>query len=199
MKVIVFDCETSGIPLAYDYTKLVYFTDARLLQLGYLIFDVDTQELITARDILCTPPTPSTICPVADLYTSGRATVCVKDALIEFVNHITSDTILVAHNLRFDMNIILSEIFRLGATNQLDITTTMEYITRISTCKHICTYQAKFKLKLIHLYQRLFGREFIQVHDALQDVMATTACFLALSLQGYLPEVSLEMKWPDTY
>ncbi len=199
MQIVVFDCETSGIPLEYNYVNLNAFSNARLLQLGYVIFDSDTQELVTAESLLCTPPTPTTKCPVADLYSEGKPTLAVKDVLLTFLSKITPDTLLVGHNIKFDLNIVLSEIFRLGATNQLSIDDTVAGINILSRCRIFCTYEMGMNVKLIQLYLKLFGRQFDQKHDAMDDAMATTACLLALIYQKRLSEPSLVFLWPDIF
>jgi DNA polymerase-3 subunit alpha len=106
-----------------------------------------------------------------------------SDAMKEIIPFIIGADVLIAHNVLFDKNILLSELFRYKL---YDI---IEYIRLIPTfctgmnLRHITNIRHGRYLKipkLIELYKKLFGCNFPNMHDASGDVTAMVKCFTKL-------------------
>ena len=87
--------------------------------------------------------------------------------------------LLVAHNYKYDYNIIGSELIRNGLENRLK---GMEYICTMIESTDFCKipHSNGFKWpKLEELYYKLF-KETFNSHNALEDTKATARCFWKL-------------------
>jgi len=118
MKVIVFDTETTGLipgynTSLYDTKKYPY-----IVQLSWLLFDVDNDKLVNVGDYIIKLPPGETISDeVAKIHgitneimkTKG---VPVMHALQSFVNDLKQARVCVAHNIKFDKRMIRVEFAR---------------------------------------------------------------------------------------
>jgi hypothetical protein len=118
MKVIVFDTETTGLipgynTSLYDTKKYPY-----VVQLSWLLFDVDNDKLVNVGDhIIKLPPGVTISDEVAKIHgitneimkTKG---VPVRHALQSFVNDLKQASVCVAHNIKFDKRMIRVEFAR---------------------------------------------------------------------------------------
>ena len=182
---LVIDTETTGLPKMtekrtyYDYTESDKYDISRLLELGYVLYEnkkeikkyeklVNVNFLIHNSDIHGITN--------ADTIVNG---VCIHDILNNLFNDIKDiDVTIVAHNIKFDINILLSEAHRYGHN---------DLINKINSCEQKCTCQmAKEKLrlnyyiKLVTLYKKLFHKKIIQEHRALSDVYLCSECYFQL-------------------
>ncbi len=87
------------------------------------------------------------------------------------------------HNVKFDINIIGAELFRIGKENIID------QLPLIDTCSEITAEitklpggrGGKFKFPtLSELYFNLFNENFLEAHNATADVEATSRCLIEL-------------------
>jgi DNA polymerase III epsilon subunit-like protein len=99
--------------------------------------------------------------PIQDVFT----------ALAEYLPHVST---IVAHNIRFDNSVLLSELHRYRA---YDIAEAWQ--KKKSVCTMLMgTRQNEKWPKLIELYKRLFGREPAEdMHRADADVRACAECY----------------------
>lgn len=100
--------------------------------------------------------------------------VDLNHAFAELKEDLQTTGTIVAHNLKFDNNVILSEIYRANATELASLWT---------SCKQHCTMLAAAKPgqkwpKLAELYFQTFKREpNVQLHRALDDVQICTELY----------------------
>jgi len=86
--------------------------------------------------------------------------------------------IIVAHNIGFDINVILAECHRVGNKG---------IIRKISDIPKYCTMEngklfmkSSKRPKLVELYQYLFNKMFEQKHRALSDVEYCADCYFKI-------------------
>jgi len=89
-----------------------------------------------------------------------------KTAFQDFVEFIGQADTLVAHNSRFDENVLRSEVIRAGLDE--DILDRLDYVCTLQM------YKSTFfrTIKLIDLYTQVYGKGFADAHNALNDARA---------------------------
>ena len=98
-----------------------------------------------------------------------------------FAKDLSNCDVIVGHNVNFDVNTILCEMYRLG----LD-TAMLESIKRFCTMENsvdFCGFETKLGNrfpKLQELYTKLFHHPFDSPHDAYCDIKATVECYWKL-------------------
>ena len=180
MKIAVFDTETTGFPSSRNPEELEKFNNARLIELGYIIFD-KTRKDIKKYDDLGKPNnfviTNTYIHGITheNAVKNGKNINQVLDQLTLDLKNVDG---IICHNISFDMAIILSEAYR---ANKLEL------IELINQKLHFCSMAIGKKFmkndknpKLIELYKFLFNKDFIQDHRALSDCVACLDCFLSM-------------------
>lgn len=183
---LVFDIETTGFPQrknVHPYKTSNYET-SRMIELGYMIVNDITGETVKEVSHLIQHPNKvginnSHIHGITEemVLEDGETVHSVLDELYEDLKQV--DT-MVAHNMDFDFNILLSEVYRwYPMYNHL--------LGELYNKKLVCTVQMGKSLmpngkypKLIELYQKLFDEEWIQPHRALEDCRVCSKCYLKL-------------------
>ena len=99
----------------------------------------------------------------------GRPLPEVLDDFFDFIGDQTNT--MVAHNTKFDENVVLSEMYR----HDLDV-------SRFARLDFQCTlkmYKDRFlkPIKLINLYMEIFNKEFTDAHNSLADARACGECY----------------------
>jgi DNA polymerase III epsilon subunit-like protein len=178
--LMVLDTETTGFPSSRNPEELEKFNNARLIELGYIIFD-KTRKDIKKYDDLVKPNnfviTNTYIHGITheNAVKNGKNINQVLDQLTLDLKNVDG---IICHNISFDMAIILSEAYR---ANKLEL------IELINQKLHFCSMAIGKKFmkndknpKLIELYKFLFNKDFIQDHRALSDCVACLDCFLSM-------------------
>lgn len=178
--LMVLDTETTGLPSSKNPQELDKFNNARLIELGYIIFD-KTGKNIKKYDDLVKPNNFVITNTFIHGITHENAVKNGKDinqVLDQLTQDLKSVDGIICHNISFDMAIILSEAYRLNK---------LELIQLINQKLHLCSMAIGKKFmkndknpKLIELYKFLFNKDFIQDHRALSDCDACLDCFLSM-------------------
>jgi DNA polymerase III epsilon subunit-like protein len=179
--IMVLDTETTGFPNGRDPKDWEKFNGARLIELGYIIYD-ETGKKIKEYDSLVKPDnwtiTNSFVHGItqADAISSGKP---IGEVLAELSNDLDIVSAFVCHNINFDMDIISAESYRAKQT---------ELANKIESKRKICTMELGKKFmkinkrpKLVELYKFLFKQEFKQDHRALSDCVACADCFYSMT------------------
>jgi len=180
--IIIIDTETTGLaPTAYDPEKkkkrMIHarhsdaWEQCRIVEIAWLHCD-PSFNILNERSFIIRPN--GFIVPEASTRVHGITTeqalaegVPLAEALAALKQDLQSTQTIVAHNMKFDQNVILSEILR--ANDAL-------LAALWSSCKPHCTMLAAARPgqkwpKLAELYFRTFNREpNVQLHRALDDV-----------------------------
>ena len=116
--VMVFDVETSGLlPKDVKQNKQTINKFPYILQLSYTIYDIEKQKCIKTFDTFIDVPKRVEISPQITELTSITREKCntgmsILSALRSFYNDFVVCDQIIAHNLRFDKQMILVELTR---------------------------------------------------------------------------------------
>jgi len=178
--LMVLDTETTGLPSSRNYQELDKFNNARLIELGYIIFD-KTGKDVKKYDSLVKPNNFMITNTLIHGITHENAVqngIDINQVLDQLAVDLKKVDGIICHNISFDMAIILSEALRLNK---------LELIELFSSKLHLCSMAIGKKFmksdknpKLIELYKFLFNKDFIQDHRALSDCVACLDCFLSM-------------------
>lgn len=185
MKYLFIDTETSGLPQQVNFhtyyhpKHIKYYDNSRLIEIGYIIYDDDNK--IKDNDILIKPDNFI----VENTFIHGLSNEMLNNEgndINEALNILEYDIIdvdvIIAHNIKFDINIILSECYRYKKSNLIEL---------IKNKKHICTMNMgknylnqKLYPKLTILYKKLYNKDVKQIHRALSDAIICKDCYFKM-------------------
>lgn len=195
---LVFDTETTGLPPRKKSVHSDYLQWPRIVQIAWNIYDTD---LVSSTTHIIKPEgytIPDEVVAIHGITNEMALTegIPIKTALDEFYTALDNVGILVAHNLEFDVDCILSETYRIGQK----IPQYRIKADKIRSKTHICTKLAstnyckipnQFKSgykwpRLDELYLKLFDCSFENAHTADADVEATNKCYVELVKRGII-------------
>ena len=174
MQYIAFDFETSGLPKGrkpvtqetlgqYDTCRAVSLSAARFSSKGRLVDTFDAMILPT--DFSISPGSVAIHGITEEMARSkGRPFLQVFTDFMTFIGPRTKT--LIAHNAKFDMSVLRSEMIRhgidLSLIDELNFRCTLEL------------YRERFlkPIRLGVLYEEIFGEQFENAHNSLADCIA---------------------------
>lgn len=182
MNTLVFDLETTGFPKyrnAKPFNSYAFDT-SRIIEIGYVLMDSNgeickkVEHFVKYSDDL----------KIENSHIHGISANMVNEygiSMDEMFDELTLDLqtvdTMVAHNIEFDFNVLLSEVYRkyknykplLGLLYSKDLICTMQMGRKYMVNK-------KFP-KLVELNKILFDTEWVQTHRALDDVLTCAKCY----------------------
>lgn len=190
---LFFDTETNGLPRNYQAPISATDNWPRLIQIGWIVTDADGNEL-QAADHLVYPDgftIPSDVERLTGIsYSRARADgEDLKQVLTAFMQQFDAVKHVVGHNIDFDLHIVGSELYRKGlsTTTILSKPSICTMRSTIDFCKIPPFTYGSWKFpKLQELYKKLFGTQFDQAHNAMNDIRATKQCFFELKKHGII-------------
>lgn len=201
--VMVFDTETSGLPMKRPGSKFSSYNDidlynsCRLVQFSGIIYDFNINETLAEFDYTIKPDgfiiNNSNIHGITmDIANKNGISINkLFEKIIEIFQKYNISK-LVGHNVTFDINVTMSEMFRYMKKNQLvnfPILRKIEKLPYFCTMKNtveICKLPFKnnnkrFKYpKLGELYQYVFGNMPENLHNSMNDAIYTLECLIEL-------------------
>jgi len=195
MALLFFDTETSGLPKrrgrAFDYSRLENFDGARLVEICWIITD-KTGIILENKSFLVKPQGFEISAEVSNIHGILHSEalsqgVPIKDILTIFQLHVEKHAVrkLIAHNIEFDINILLSEIYRDSSENLF--IPFLKQITQKCTMKaskNICKIKGRYSdykyPSLKELYEFLFKTPMEIRHRAVYDTTKCMECYLRL-------------------
>lgn len=195
---LIFDTETTGVP----HNKTAPITDLnnwpRLVQLAWQLHDANG-KLIARQNFIVKPDgfdIPYKAEQIHGISTKraleeGHDLNTVLDA---FVGDLGKTSLLVGHNIEFDINIIGAEFIRKQRETEsfLQLEKVDTGIASTEFCQLAGGIGGKLKMpRLIELHEKLFGKGFGDAHDASYDVAATARCYFGLLKQKVLKPFDL--------
>lgn len=194
MKYLIFDTETTGLPNNFNAP----FSDSdnwpRMVQLAWQLHD-SKGELISNNNYIIKPE--GYTIPFNSYLIHGISTEKaieegkdLSEVLETFNQLLDEETVIIGHNIEFDINIVGAEFFR----KNMDTKVLSERYT-IDTKEESTDYcqipggrGGRFKWpNLSELHKKLFQNPFDEAHNAAADVNATARCFFELVRLGVIP------------
>lgn len=198
MKILFFDTETTGLPIDWNAPISDLNNWPRLVQIAWQVYDVNGNLLGEHEYII--KPVGFTIPPKASAVhkiTTEKALDAGLDLLTiltVFLSSVKSSDLIVAHNYRYDYNVMGSELLRNGLENVLK---EKEHICTMNASTDFCKISGPYGYKwpkLEELYKILFNDSF-NAHNALDDIRATARCFWELENKNIIdPPINNDRK-----
>lgn len=201
MRVIVFDTETTGLPKTRVLTQGLLELWPYIVQLSYLIYDVNQKELIKIRDCIIKIPYDIEI-PQESINLHGITNdisysqgINIENIIEEFMEDLNNCDYIIGHNIEFDINMIKVELMRLNMNMNKNMNLYYSYLEFLSECKKFyCTMQETIDIcaikkinkqgkeyfkfpKLIELHEKLFNTSPKGLHNSLNDILVCLRCF----------------------
>lgn len=167
MSIIIFDTETSGLPINNNFSNI------RMLEIGYLILDMDL-NIIKEKNFLSKIDieVPEIITKLTGI-TSEKLKIegtDIKKIFSILLEDITEIDIMIAHNNRFDLGVLRQEFKNIGAEKLF-----LEKIYKKIQLDSVQIFRDNIKKKDIEnyklqtIYKYLNQDDYIQTHRALDD------------------------------
>lgn len=197
--VLLFDIETNGLPITkqgtyhsyYPYTDLQKYDCSRIIAMSWAVHDFKGDRKLLRT--MYVKPDGFTIdnseIHGITLEKANNDGQSIGQVFKQFEKDLTDVKVMVAHNLEFDLNILLSELHRFGNKQAL--------IKRIEQLEKSCTGEqtrdllkipfkssyviAKYKMpKLDELFKYCFKIDMVGHHNVEQDVDNLSKIFFHL-------------------
>ena len=188
--IVFFDTETTGLPLNWNAPITDSDNWPRLVEIAWLIYDYNGQKkseksYIIKPEDFDIPENATKVHGISTAKAHGLGIELIK-VLKEFIADILYADYIVAHNMNFDEKVVGAEFNRKSLRNILDgkkkICTMLETVDYCA----IPAYSGYKWPKLSELYQKLFGTNFDEAHNADVDILATAKCFWELLTMGVI-------------
>ena len=190
---LVFDTETTGLPLNYRAPLTDFNNWPRMVQIAWQIHDIKG-DLIEVKNYIIKPegftiPYNSEKIHGISTELAHKKGLPLKEVLSFFTEALNSTQFIIGHNISFDNNIVGCEFLRSEMVNVLESKTSIDTKEESTDfCQLPGGRGGKYKWpNLSELYNKLFGESFAEAHNASADVEATTRCFLELIRLSVIP------------
>jgi DNA polymerase-3 subunit alpha len=200
MLVLVVDTETTGLPPKSRILNKNTMTEwPHMVQFSYLVYNTDTNKLVRTADHIIKIPDEIDISEESyELHNiSKERSVSQGESVVDVLNQYIYDVegvdVVVAHNYKFDSNMVMVEMMRnnmdikkyMSIINTRRICCTMKESTNFCNIKMISKFDEKPYLKppkLSELHEKLFGITPVNLHNSLNDAIVTLRCYIKLKL-----------------
>jgi DNA polymerase-3 subunit alpha len=184
---LIFDTETTGLPKKWNAPILDINNWPRCVQLAWQIHD-NLGNCIESKDFLIKPdgyniPYDSQKIHGISTELAERDGHDLLEVLTQFNEAVKNSKFIIGHNVKFDLNIMGCEFYRLKVKNNLEVSKILDtcYEKTATLCEIPGGRGGKYKFPtLTELHSYLFSTSFADAHNATADVEATTRCFLEL-------------------
>jgi DNA polymerase III subunit epsilon len=195
MKVLVFDTETTGLPIGKNPSIIETDKWPYIVQLSYVYYDTVKKIMIESRDYIIKIPNSVVISSESIAIHKITPEICddegvsIKAVLDKFNACLQDCDVVVGHNISFDKRLVMVESIRHKMKQHF---TTIgvrvpEYCTMknsVDLCKiPVTSKEGKvyFKYpKLSELHQHLFKSVPCGLHNALIDVLVCLRCYVMM-------------------
>ncbi len=201
---LAFDTETTGLPARKSYSdyyppeKLEKYDRSRIVSIAWILFsDSETfakhYYVIKPNGFVIDDRSKATEIHGITQEIADKDGVDLLSVLKALYIDLSRCETLVAHNLQFDKNILLSEIHRLLQQEGSPDPTLEKLLASYLSKKEFCTMKKTINIvgalnkngrlkypRLDELHTHYFGTNVLNAHNALADTEACCRCFLAI-------------------
>ena len=184
---LIFDTETTGLPKRWDAPLSDSDNWPRCIQIAWQVHDSNGQCL-SHEDFLIKPqgfkiPYDSEKIHGISTELADKDGTSLEEVLLKFKSVLKDCKFICGHNVKFDLNILGAEFYRVESNNPIKGFPIIDTCTE-ETAK-FCSISGgrggRYKLPtLSELHKSLFNSEFIEAHNATADVEATSRCLFEL-------------------
>lgn len=184
---IVFDLETTGLPVRgkhgfYPFKMVSKYNTARIVSVAWIVLDKNLVEKekryhIVKPDGFAIPESATKIHGIKDSV-ARRTGISIKTVLKKLETTMKGCTTLVSHNINFDVNVLMSEMYRNKSMESIEHIMGMnKYCTMLNGKKHMSV--GKFP-KLSELYFHMTKQTMPNAHNAMYDTEHCCDCYKRL-------------------
>ena len=152
VKYLILDTETTGLPdcggLRFsefpDYTDLEKYKNARVIQISYILANNRLESCGDADIIIDSEVSIDNhrFHGITNEISKSRGVPFIDFAHV-FMEVLCECDIIVAHNIKFDINVLKSEFYRYGLTTLLELLDTKKYVCTMNYCKNMVSLPNK--------------------------------------------------------
>ena len=195
---LIFDTETTGLPLLNNAPLTNFDNWPRMVQIAWQLHDdlgnfVEAQNHIVRPEGFEIPINAKMVHGISTEYALEHGEA-LTDVLNMFLEAAKKAKYLVGHNINFDLSIVGCEFLRDRGENPLPNWKIVDTCTEKTAefCQFPGGGHGRFKLpKLIDFHKLLFGEDFSSAHNACADVEATARVFLECVRRGVLDNTDI--------
>ena len=205
MKILVFDTETTGLPLTRKASVISTHLWPYIVQLSYILYDTENNIVIDYSDNIIKLSNKIIISKESENIhkisneISQTKGVKLEPLIIAFNDVLKEADIIIGHNISFDKNMIMVECIRHKLQHNFirNNIRKVEYCTMknsVNLCKIVDIGRngdEYYKYpKLMELHKHLFDDVPDNLHNSMIDVLACLRCYGKMKLDVDLYEVS---------
>jgi DNA polymerase-3 subunit alpha len=182
---LIFDTETTGLPLDHTAPLSDFDNWPRCVQLAWQLHD-HTGQLLSDGNFIIRPdgftiPFISEKIHGISTERAEKEGIPIEEVMEHFERDIERAHFLIGHNLQFDLNIMGSEYLRYQRPSPFEVKQVIDTKDDGTAFCAIPGGVGRFKWPtLAELHQKLFDVGFESAHDAAADVDATARAFLEM-------------------
>jgi len=197
IQIAYIDLETNGLPVQkngefYHYGQTQFYENARIIEIAVVIkeYKLNKDMLITESKVIQTHNhiiKPEKFSITNDKFHGITEEMAITkgcnfdDIIDDVITSLEQCHLLIAHNIQFDKNVLLSELYRRNKKTQLNKLLKIKTFCTSKQCADVTRirrFDGCFKQpKLVELYYFLFKEFPVQNHRALDDTNMLISCF----------------------
>lgn len=183
-KILFVDTETTGIPQDQSLSYKNIDNWPTIKQIAWIVYRKNG-SLEHAYNYVISPEIDSSVPKTSDYC--AKVILPIYSVLDLFLQSLQQCDVIVGHNIAYDVQVILCELYRYGKdTSRLE---SMQQFCTMKNTVEICGFDTRRGdryPKLQELYSKLFHQPFENAHDAYCDIKATADCFWTQFSHGLL-------------
>jgi len=184
---IVLDVETSGLPTGIKYGRFPHYTQlsnydsARIVSISWIVCKCDTvlqqsYYVVKPKDFIISDESIA-IHGITNEYAKENG-LDFERVMEELRPWVECTNGIVAHNINFDSNVILSELYRHKMIDFVDAFKGRNFICTMKKGKEFMNYHKNPKLSELHEF--LYNEPIENAHNAQADTYYCYRCFIKM-------------------